>query len=291
MGARLSATGTVVRVEALRGGLRPLRLAIPGDFSSAAFWFGAAAMRPGACVRVVDVGLNPSRTAFLWMLRAMGAEILIEAAAEGAVEPSGRVTVTGAPLRAIAIDGPQVAAAIDEIPILMVVATQAAGTTSITGAAELRVKESDRISALAAGFRAMGGEVEEFPDGFVRTFDLRGGSTTTLVPGVEIPIVPFCGTMGNCPDREGTFIPFPPHEGGGNIDTRHLTAGTTFHIPVLLPGAHFSIGDPHAAQGDGETARATLDRALATYRRLGMDAEVMRTQERLIGLAHGRGPL
>ncbi|HEY8738582.1 MAG TPA: 3-phosphoshikimate 1-carboxyvinyltransferase [Candidatus Dormibacteraeota bacterium] len=165
MGARLSATGTVVRVEALRGGLRPLRLAIPGDFSSAAFWFGAAAMRPGACVRVVDVGLNPSRTAFLWMLRAMGAEILIEAAAEGAVEPSGRVTVTGAPLRAIAIDGPQVAAAIDEIPILMVVATQAAGTTSITGAAELRVKESDRLRAMADGLRRMGAMVEEFPDG------------------------------------------------------------------------------------------------------------------------------
>jgi 3-phosphoshikimate 1-carboxyvinyltransferase len=122
-------------------------------------------MRPGACVRVVDVGLNPSRTAFLWMLRAMGAEILIEAAAEGAVEPSGRVTVTGAPLRAIAIDGPQVAAAIDEIPILMVVATQAAGTTSITGAAELRVKESDRLRAMADGLRRMGAMVEEFPDG------------------------------------------------------------------------------------------------------------------------------
>ena len=100
---------------------------------------------------------------------------------------------------------------------------------------------------------------EEFPDGFVRTFDLRGGSTTTLVPGVEIPIVPFCGTMGNCPDREGTFIPFPPHEGGGNVDTRHLTAGTSFHIPVLLPGAHFSIGDPHAAQGDGEVCVAAIE--------------------------------
>ena len=100
---------------------------------------------------------------------------------------------------------------------------------------------------------------EEFPDGFVRTFDLRGGSTTTLVPGVEIPIVPFCGTIGNCPDREGTFIPFPPHEGGGNVDTRHLTAGTTFHIPVHLPGAHFSIGDPHAAQGDGEVCVAAIE--------------------------------
>jgi 3-phosphoshikimate 1-carboxyvinyltransferase len=165
MGAPLSATGTVVRVEALRGGLRPLRLAIPGDFSSAAFWFGAAAMRPRSSVRVIDVGLNPTRTAFLWMLRAMGADILVEAAKEGAVEPSGDVTVTGAPLQAIAIDGRQVAAAIDEIPILMVVATQAEGTTSIKGAGELRVKESDRLRAMADGLRRMGARVEEFPDG------------------------------------------------------------------------------------------------------------------------------
>lgn len=165
MGAPLSATGTVVRVEALRGGLRPLRLAIPGDFSSAAFWFGAAAMRPRSSVRVIEVGLNPTRTAFLWMLRAMGADILVEAAKEGAVEPSGDVTVTGAPLQAIAIDGRQVAAAIDEIPILMVVATQAEGTTSIKGAGELRVKESDRLRAMADGLRRMGARVEEFPDG------------------------------------------------------------------------------------------------------------------------------
>ena len=79
------------------------------------------------------------------------------------------------------------------------------------------------------------------------------------MPGVEIPIVPFCGTMGNCPDRDGSFIPFPPHEGAGNVDTRHLTAGTTFHIPVHLPGARFSVGDPHAAQGDGEVCVAAIE--------------------------------
>ncbi len=100
---------------------------------------------------------------------------------------------------------------------------------------------------------------EDFPDGFVRTFDLRGRTTATLVPGVEIPITPFCGTMGTCPDREGAFVPFPPHEGAGNVDTRHLTQGTTFHIPVHLPGAHFSIGDPHAAQGDGEVCVAAIE--------------------------------
>lgn len=100
---------------------------------------------------------------------------------------------------------------------------------------------------------------DDFPDGFVRTFDLRGRTTATLVPGVEIPIVPFCGTMGTCPDREGTFVPFPPHEGAGNVDTRHLTAGTTFNIPVHLPGARFSVGDPHSAQGDGEVCVAAIE--------------------------------
>jgi acetamidase/formamidase len=100
---------------------------------------------------------------------------------------------------------------------------------------------------------------DDFPDGFVRTFDLRRRSATTLVPGVEIPITPFCGTMGTCPDREGVFVPFPPHEGGGNVDTRHLTAGTTFHLPVHLPGGRFSVGDPHAAQGDGEVCVAAIE--------------------------------
>jgi acetamidase/formamidase len=111
---------------------------------------------------------------------------------------------------------------------------------------------------------------EDFPDGFVRTFDLRGGSTATLVAGVEIPITPFCGTLGTCPDREGAFVPFPPHEGGGNVDTRHLTTGTTFHIPVHLPGARFSIGDPHAAQGDGEVCVAAIECPMQASLRFGL---------------------
>lgn len=100
---------------------------------------------------------------------------------------------------------------------------------------------------------------EDFPDGYYHTFDLTQGATTTLVPGVEIPIVPFCGTMGTCPDRPGTFAPFPPHEGGGNVDTRHLTAGTTLYLPAHLPGGRFSFGDPHAAQGDGESCVAAIE--------------------------------
>jgi acetamidase/formamidase len=105
----------------------------------------------------------------------------------------------------------------------------------------------------------MGLLAEDFPDGYYRSFDLRNGTTAKLTDGVEIPITPFFGTMGNCPDKPGQHVPFPPHEGGGNMDTRHLMAGTTLYLPVLLPGAKFSIGDPHAMQGDGEVCVAALE--------------------------------
>jgi acetamidase/formamidase len=100
---------------------------------------------------------------------------------------------------------------------------------------------------------------DDFPDGYLRTFDLTKGDTATLVDGIEIPIVPFFGTMGTAPDVEGVHIPFPPHEGGGNVDTRHLTAGSTLWLPVHCPGALFSVGDPHAAQGDGEVCVSALE--------------------------------
>ena len=111
---------------------------------------------------------------------------------------------------------------------------------------------------------------EDFDDGYVHHFDLARGDTTTLVPGVEIPIVPFCGTMGTCPDRPGTFAPFPPHEGGGNIDTRHITVGTTLYLPVHLPGGRFSFGDPHAAQGDGEVCVAAIECGMKASLRFGL---------------------
>ena len=92
---------------------------------------------------------------------------------------------------------------------------------------------------------------DRFPDGYLRTFDLTAG-TIVLAPGVHVPLRPFFGTLGTAPDRPGPLSPFPPHEGGGNLDNRHLTAGATLWLPVHVPGALFSVGDPHAAQGDGE---------------------------------------
>jgi 3-phosphoshikimate 1-carboxyvinyltransferase len=145
--------------------LRPIELMVPGDFSSAAFWLAAAALRPGWSVSIRDVGLNPTRTAFLGLLASMGAEVQVENSTDAEIEPRGLVEVTGRALRALALSGAQVASAIDEIPVLLALATQADGVTTIDGAGELRVKESDRIATMAQGLRRLGAAVDERPDG------------------------------------------------------------------------------------------------------------------------------
>jgi acetamidase/formamidase len=93
---------------------------------------------------------------------------------------------------------------------------------------------------------------EDFSQPYIRHFDLSNGLTTSLRDDIHIPIQPFCGTMGVATDEDGALDVLPPTKGAGNIDTRHLTAGTTLHLPVYVPGALFSAGDCHAAQGDGE---------------------------------------
>ncbi len=100
---------------------------------------------------------------------------------------------------------------------------------------------------------------EDFPSGYVRTFDLSDGAATTLPPAVRLPLSPFFGTMGNALAESGVHPPFPPHAGGGNVDTRHLVEGSRLWLPVLCPGALFSVGDPHAMQGDGEVSGTALE--------------------------------
>jgi acetamidase/formamidase len=108
---------------------------------------------------------------------------------------------------------------------------------------------------------------DDFPDGYLKLWDLPGGHRATLVPGVEVPCAPFLGTMGNCIDEPGQHLPFPPHGGGGNLDNRHLTQGSSLWLPVLCEGALFSCGDPHAAQGDGEVCVSAIECAMtATLR-------------------------
>ena len=100
---------------------------------------------------------------------------------------------------------------------------------------------------------------DQFTNPYLRTFDLRSRTHADLVPGVRIPFAPFLGTMGTHPDDPAVASAFPPHKGGGNIDTRHLTAGSTLWLPVWCDGALFSCGDPHAMQGDGEVCVAALE--------------------------------
>jgi len=172
MGTDVAATADGVVIRPSHQPLRPIDLLVPGDFSSAAFWMAAAALRPGWSVTIRGVGLNPSRTAFLRLLQSMGTEIRVDADESG-IEPAGSVTVTGRPLRAITIGAADVAAAIDEIPALLSVATQAAGTTVIEGAAELRVKESDRLATMAEGLHRMGAVIDERADGV----SIQGGAS------------------------------------------------------------------------------------------------------------------
>ena len=100
---------------------------------------------------------------------------------------------------------------------------------------------------------------DQFPDNYLRTFDLRGGRELEFAPNVRIPFAPFLGTMGVAPDEPPEASAFPPHKGGGNIDTRHLTVGSTLWLPVWCEGALFSCGDAHAMQGDGEVCVAAME--------------------------------
>jgi len=174
-GAQVERAGTAV---AIRGGQRLIggTFHVPGDISSAAFWMVAAAALPGSEVSIEHVGLNPSRTGIIDVLRRMGADIRTTIAHAQAGEPIGAVAVRYGGLVAAEIAPGEVPGVIDELPVLAALATHG-GELTVSGAEELRVKESDRISALADGLRRMGGEIDEQPDGFhVRGRNrLRGG--------------------------------------------------------------------------------------------------------------------
>lgn len=156
-------------------------ITIPGDISSAAFWLVAASICPNSEITLRRVGLNPTRTAVLDVLRRMGADFDIVPASENG-EPFGDITVrTATALHGTEILPQEIPNLIDEIPILSVAGAFAEGVTAIRHAAELRVKESDRIATTANNLRAMGGQVEEFDDGLAVT----GGAplTGSSLPG------------------------------------------------------------------------------------------------------------
>ncbi len=165
MGADLQAKDGWVRIEPST--LRPVDVTMPGDPSSAAFLWAAGAMVPGSDVTVEAVGLNPTRTGFLDVLRAMGADVEVAQTGEEAGEPVGRVRVRHAGLSATSVEPAAVPSLIDELPLVGLLATQAEGTTEVRGAEELRVKESDRITGLVEGLRMLGADAEALSDGFI----------------------------------------------------------------------------------------------------------------------------
>jgi 3-phosphoshikimate 1-carboxyvinyltransferase len=176
MGAAIQVAGLNVTLDP-SAALSPLALHIPGDLSSAAFPLIAAALLPGSEVTIECVGVNPTRTGLLDVLRAMGAGVAVEGEREQGGEPVAGVTMRASDLAGVEVSGHTVVRMIDEFPVLAVAATQAHGTTVVRDAAELRVKETDRIATAVAELRVLGARVEPRPDGFIVEGPtvLRGG--------------------------------------------------------------------------------------------------------------------
>jgi 3-phosphoshikimate 1-carboxyvinyltransferase len=173
-GGHASVDGLTVSVT---GGqhLQGQQLYVPGDFSSAAFWLVAAAALPGSRIDIDDVGLNPTRTALLGVLRRFGARVEVEVLETAAGEPRGRISVEGDGTGILEIAPEEVPGLIDELPAIAALAAHG-GQVTVRGAGELRVKESDRIAALVAGFRGLGINAEERADGFVIAGPAGGSS-------------------------------------------------------------------------------------------------------------------
>ena len=200
-GAENGGSHLLLKAGALEA-LQPFDVRIPGDQSSAAFLL-ASAILAGRPLRVVDLCLNPTRTGFLEVLEEMGVEVEIEVTGEWGGEPIGAVSVSPAPLEGARIEASRVPGLVDELPLIAVLGARARGTTEISGAGELRVKESDRLSAMAESLQAIGATAEERPDGMVISGDpqlvprgrvrTRGDhrvamamGTLTVIPGAEV---------------------------------------------------------------------------------------------------------
>ena len=178
MGARLERHGLTIQVQPLTGPLRATDFTVPGDFSAAAFWLVAGAIHPEAHLTIEGVGINPTRTGLLDVLQAMGALVRLENEREIGGEPIADLTVESSCLEGTEVAGDLIPRLIDEVPVLAVAASYARGQTVVRDAAELRVKESDRIATVAQELGRLGAHIEELPDGLV----IRG---PTLLKGAR----------------------------------------------------------------------------------------------------------
>jgi len=159
------------------GSLTATKIDVPADISSAAFFLVAASITPGAKLTIQHVGMNPTRVGVINILRAMGGNIEISNESLVGGEPVADLTVCYSPLKGINIPEDQVPLAIDEFPVLFIAAVCAEGKTVLTGAEELRVKESDRIQVMADGLKAVGVETRVTPDGIeIESQEIQGGT-------------------------------------------------------------------------------------------------------------------
>lgn len=181
MGARIGREGPAVRLTP-GDPLAPLSMRIPNDISAAAFWMVAAAIHPDAEVRLTGVGLNPTRTGIVDVLRAMGADLAVEEERQVAGEPVADIVVRSSRLHGVHVEGEMIPRLIDEVPALAVAAAFADGVTEVRGASELRVKESDRIATTVSQLAAIGVSIRECEDGM--TIDggsgVRGGDVRSF---------------------------------------------------------------------------------------------------------------
>ena len=167
MGAGLREENNALRLSPLAKDLAPLSLRVPGDFSAAAFWLVAAALHPYADLTLRGVGLNPTRSGLLDVLKDMGADIVVSEERIVGGEPVADLRARSGKLKGIEVDGPTVVRLIDEVPVLAVAASLAEGRTTVRDVGELRLKESDRVKLLVHELRRMGARIDEEGDALV----------------------------------------------------------------------------------------------------------------------------
>ena len=167
LGVSLKIEDNRVEVAPLTAAPPALDLVVPGDISSAAYWLVAGAIHPRARLKIINCGINPTRAGLIEALQAMGAVLKIENERRQGDEPVADIQVESSELKGIDISGEMVPRLIDEIPVLAVAASLAKGTTTIRGAEELRVKESDRIDTTVKELSRMGAVIEALPDGMI----------------------------------------------------------------------------------------------------------------------------
>lgn len=215
-----------------------LQYTVPGDFSSAAFWLALAVLGGGAAstLRVEDVGLNPTRTGLLGVLERMGARVNAEVIEAGdAGEPRGALEASPSELQGVEVSGAEIPGLVDEVPLVAVLAARARGWTRITGAAELRIKESDRIRSLVTNLSALGVSVEERPDGLA-VQGARGPLRGRVEAYGDHRIAMAFGVLGALPGHE-------------------IQVDTPGAVDVSYPGFWAALEDLSQAAGSGSVRK------------------------------------